>query len=163
MASIQGDVFSTSCAFGSCHRGARAAARLDLSEGEACRNLIGVPSCVFPDRLRVMPGSPEQSYLLQKLTGQNLGSNPTGQCALATNGRPQRMPLGADPLCQGKIDQITQWIQQGAACGERPDGGADAVGADADSDTDQYPTAAGWKDQFRVASQSRPLASAPAR
>ena len=55
----------------------------------------------------------ERPLLMAKLEGKNMGSNPHGPCALAANGRPQRMPLGAEPLCQGRIDQVRAWIAAG--------------------------------------------------
>jgi hypothetical protein len=126
---IQRDIFSQSCAFGSCHAGSNPAAGLDLSAGKTCGSLVGRPSCLFGDRQRVIPGKPDDSYLISKLEGKNMGSNPNGPCALAANGRPQRMPLGAEPLCQGRIDQVRAWIAAGApGCMATPDGGPPDAG-----------------------------------
>lgn len=129
LTAIQTDIFSASCAFGSCHGGANAAAGLDLSPGNACNSLVNVTSCEFTSgTMLVVPGDPDSSYLYRKVAGQNLGSNPDGTCAAITNGTPLRMPLGSAPLCQGQIDQIRDWIQAGALCteddgGVSPDGG----------------------------------------
>ena len=124
---IQHDIFTPSCAFGSCHAGSNPAAGLDLSNGKSCGSLMGRPSCVLNGRMRLIPGQPGQSYLVDKVQGTNLGNNPDGPCALAANGRPQRMPLGAQPLCQGRIDQIKAWIAAGApGCSTMPDGPPDA-------------------------------------
>src|SRR5262252_8551300 len=76
-------IFDARCAFGSCHQGANPAARLDLSHGHACANLVGKPTCVFNARVRVVPGKPESSYLYGKVSGDDLGTDPDGPCAAA--------------------------------------------------------------------------------
>jgi hypothetical protein len=140
---IQRDIFTPSCAFGSCHAGSNPAAGLDLSNGHSCGSLMGKPSCIMNGRERMVPGQPSDSYLVDKVQGTNLGMNPNGPCALAANGRPQRMPLGAQPLCQGRIDQIKAWIAAGApGCMAMPDGPPDAGTPDGpppDASTDAPP------------------------
>jgi len=137
MAAIQDGIFSRSCAFGSCHAGANPAASLDLSAGHACANLVEQKTCVFNNRMRVVPGHPEQSYLLNKLSGQELGDDPDGPCAVAANGHSQRMPLGGEPMCQGRVDQVRAWIAAGARCDTPPpDGGGDSGGGGTDGGTD---------------------------
>ena len=51
---------------------------------------------------RVEPGDPDNSYLIRKLEG---GPNINGQ----------QMPFGGPPLDQAVIDDIRQWISDGAA------------------------------------------------
>ncbi len=53
----------------------------------------------------MLPGNPDQSYLIQKIEGH------------AAVGA--RMPLGAPPLPQSTIDVIRQWIANGAQQGTR--------------------------------------------
>jgi hypothetical protein len=132
LAAIQDGIFSKSCAFGSCHAGANPAAGLDLSAGRSCSALVGAPSCLFSQRTRVVAGQPNQSYLIDKLLGRNLGANPDGPCRAAANGAPQAMPLGGAALCAGKIDQLRRWITEGALCGEHPapDGGSSDAAVD---------------------------------
>src|SRR5262249_53791543 len=87
--------------------------------------------------MRVVPGHPEQSYLLNKLSGQDLGDDPDGPCAVAANGHSQRMPLGGEPMCQGRVDQVRAWIAGGARCDTPPpDGGGDSGGGGSDGGTD---------------------------
>jgi hypothetical protein len=50
---------------------------------------------------RVAPGEPERSFLLSKLLGP-----PPGQGS--------RMPLGQEPLEAAEIEQVRNWILQGA-------------------------------------------------
>ena len=62
--------------------------------------LVNVPSENEPAFMRVLPGNPEDSYIIHKLEGtQTVGS---------------RMPLGGPFLDQATIDQVKSWIQAGA-------------------------------------------------
>jgi len=67
-AALDRDIFLPSCAFSSCHGGGQPAAHLDLSAG-LCAAMVVRPSCLFPERALVAPGHPEQSFLVDKLTG----------------------------------------------------------------------------------------------
>jgi hypothetical protein len=136
LAAIEDGIFAKSCAFSSCHGGAMPAAGLDLTAGQACGSLINTQSCVFSTRTRVVPGHPELSFLYHKVAGDDLGTSPDGTCAGLANGNSQRMPLGAEPLCQGQIDQIKAWIAAGASCSDSDGGGGGDGGAGADSGPD---------------------------
>jgi hypothetical protein len=63
-------------------------------------NLVGVASSQQPAVLRVATGDPDNSYLVQKIEGT------------AASGA--RMPLGGGALPQAVIDDIRQWISDGA-------------------------------------------------
>jgi hypothetical protein len=63
-------------------------------------SLVGVPSREAPDLVRVAPGDPDASYLLQKLTS-------------ATPRDGERMPPD-QPLASNKIEAIRAWIAAGA-------------------------------------------------
>ncbi len=63
--------------------------------------LVNVPSAEVPALMRVAPGDPNNSYLIQKLEG-----------TAAVGGR---MPLGGSPLPQATISVIRQWITNGAS------------------------------------------------
>jgi hypothetical protein len=139
LSAIQDTIFSTSCAFGSCHGGANPAAGLSLTAGNSCASLVEQLSCVFSDRTLVVPGQPEQSYLFHAIAGDDLGTNPDGTCAGLTNGTPARMPLGGQPLCAGQIDQVKAWISAGAACDTTGDGGTTDDGG-VDTGADAAPT-----------------------
>jgi hypothetical protein len=97
--SIQAHIFTPICS--PCHSGAGAPFGLQLDAGHAYANLVGVPSGEQPSVLRVNPGNPNQSYLIQKLEGS---PGITGQ----------RMPFGGPYLDQPTIDVIAQWITNGA-------------------------------------------------
>lgn len=113
LAAVRSDILNSSCALGSCHAPATNAAKLNLSETGICHLLVNHASCLFPDKLLVVPGKPEASFLLDKLRGINLEGVPNPDCG-TTN---ERMPLGQPALPANKLAQIEEWIRSGAACG----------------------------------------------
>lgn len=98
LASIQANLFNPVCI--TCHSGAAAPQGLRLDAGVSFANLVGVPSSEASGILRVTPGLPGQSYLVQKLEG----SAAVGE----------QMPLGGPPIPQATIDFVRQWIIDGA-------------------------------------------------
>ena len=126
---IRSEIFDQSCAFGSCHAGNTPAAKLDLNSAAVCSKLVLHTSCLFPNKMLVVPAKPEASFLLDKLRGTTLSSPPATSCA-ETN---QPMPFGATPLSAGKLAQVEQWIAAGASCGSvvPMDAGIDAPPIDA--------------------------------
>jgi hypothetical protein len=107
---IQRDIFAATDSTGraactSCHnaQGARFAGNLNLSDATAYAQLINVPSTGKSGSIRVVPGDPDTSYLVQKLEG-------------APGIVGQRMPRTNGPfLTPGQMSIIRRWIQQGAA------------------------------------------------
>ena len=97
---IQANVFTPNCATAGCHVGAGAPQGLILDEANSYTLLVGVASNEVPTILRVAVGDPDNSYLIQKLEG--------------TAGAGAQMPLNAPPLAQATIDNIRQWITDGA-------------------------------------------------
>ncbi len=100
LTSIQENIFNLNCALSNCH-GSSPQRELDLREGAARTNLVGVDSRGQPEFLRVDPGNPDDSYLVMKLEGDPriIGS---------------RMPLGREPLSSEEIAVIREWILGGA-------------------------------------------------
>ena len=98
-ASIERDILVPKCAGEGCHSGTDPAGGLDLSAGKAHEALVGVPSARRPERKRVVPGAPERSYLVERIS---------------PGGDTPRMPLGADPLSAGEVERIRNWIAGGA-------------------------------------------------
>jgi hypothetical protein len=96
--SIQANVFEPLCEH--CHAGANAPVGLRLDAANSYALLVGVPSGERPSVLRVAPGDPANSYLIQKLEG--------------TAAVGERMPAGLPPLPQADINVIRQWILDGA-------------------------------------------------
>lgn len=98
-ASIQSHVFTPICT--ACHAGGAAPQGLRLDAANSYALLVGVPSNEVPSVLRVAPGDPDHSYLIQKLEGH------------AAVGA--QMPFGGPPLAAETIAVIRQWITDGAA------------------------------------------------
>src|SRR5262245_54093801 len=72
LAAIRAEIFDKRCA--GCHGdGASSvstgAGRLNLAGDDVCHALVNHSSCLFPNRMRVVPGKPEDSFLLDKLKG----------------------------------------------------------------------------------------------
>lgn len=97
---IQANVFTPNCATAGCHSGASAPQGLQLDATNSYPLLVGVASSEVPAILRVAPGDPDNSYLIQKLEG--------------TAAAGAQMPLGRAPLPQATIDVVRQWITDGA-------------------------------------------------
>lgn len=98
LASIQANVFNPSCIV--CHGGANAPQGLRLDVANSFTNLVGVVSRQDSSFLRVMPGNPDLSYVIQKLEG--------------TASVGEQMPLGGPPVPQATINFVRQWITDGA-------------------------------------------------
>lgn len=96
---LETEIFVPHCARAGCHGGGNPAADLDLTAGRGYEEMVGVPSDRRPDRLRVDPGNPDRSYLMERLI---------------PGGDTPKMPMGAAPLPQSEIDRIRSWIQDGA-------------------------------------------------
>jgi hypothetical protein len=96
--SIQQRVFTPICTV--CHAGASAPQGLRLDAANSYALLVGVPSTEVPSLLRVKPGDPASSYIVQKLEGH---------AAIGA-----QMPFGGPPLPAATIAVIRQWISDGA-------------------------------------------------
>jgi len=94
-------VLRSQCA--TCHMTGQEAGNLALHPGAAYASLVNVKSPVV-GLVRVVPGKPEQSYLLMKLNGTHLDHG----------GKGTRMPFGVPPLPQKVVDQFAAWIKAGA-------------------------------------------------
>jgi hypothetical protein len=96
--SIQDHVFTPICTV--CHAGAAAPQGLRLDAVNSYGLLVGVPSTEAPSVLRVAPGNPDASYVIQKLEGHaSVGA---------------RMPFGGPYLDAATVAVIRQWITDGA-------------------------------------------------
>jgi hypothetical protein len=100
--SIQANIFTPICSV--CHVGGGAPEGLRLDAADSFNLLVSVPSTEVPSLLRVKPGDPDNSYIIQKLEGhQAVG---------------QQMPFGCPTsqpcLTTSTIAFIRQWITNGA-------------------------------------------------
>lgn len=102
LTSIQANVFTPSCATSNCHDPVGERALLVLSDAATSHlNLVNVPATQNNAKLRVNPGDPDTSYLVEKLLGPGDGA------------AVRQMPPGGQ-LPQDQIDAIRQWITDGA-------------------------------------------------
>ena len=107
--SIQREIFETTDASGrwmctNCHTnvGRNPSGGLNLTAGNSYGALINIASGARPGAVRVIPGDPDNSYLVKKLDDSR---DITGV----------RMPRGEGPfLTPGQLLVIRRWIAQGA-------------------------------------------------
>lgn len=104
LAWIQTNIFTPSCAFGTCHKApAVAAGHLILDAGQSHGQLVNTASTSASSWMRVVPGDSAKSYLLVAIGAQS-GPRPVDGI----------MPLSNPPLCSDKVDAIRRWIAAGA-------------------------------------------------
>ncbi len=96
--SIQDNVFTPICSV--CHAGGAAPQGLRLDATNSYSMIVGVPSAEVSSLLRIKPGDPDNSYLVQKIEGH------------AAVGA--QMPFGGPPLPAATIAVIRQWVSDGA-------------------------------------------------
>jgi hypothetical protein len=95
-------VLQPSCVFATCHqKGASAAGMMPLDRDVAHASLVDAAAVGAPGRIRVIPGDPEQSYVIEKIT------SPTPTAG-------EQMPPDA-PLEAERVELIRAWIEAGAA------------------------------------------------
>ena len=113
-ASIQQNIFTTSDSSGrpactNCHTtagGRIPPVGMDLGSANAHAQLVNVAARNKPGAIRVIPGDPENSYLIHKIEGRT-----TGPHAIVG----ERMPRGTGPfLTEGQVRVIKRWIELGA-------------------------------------------------
>lgn len=100
--SLQANIFTPICSV--CHAGASAPEGLRLDAANSYNLLVGVPSTEVPSVLRVKPGDPANSYIIQKLQGT------AAVGAQMPFGCPSTQPC----LPASTIAFIQQWITNGA-------------------------------------------------
>jgi hypothetical protein len=100
--SLQENIFTPICSV--CHVGASAPQGLRLDAANSYNLLVGVPSTEVPAILRVKPGDPDDSYIIQKLEGH----------AAVGAHMPFGCPTSQPCLPASTIAFIRQWITNGA-------------------------------------------------
>jgi len=73
--SIQANIFTPLCA--TCHSGPNPSANLNLDAAHSYNDLINVPSTEQPAIVRVKPGDPMNSFLVQHIQSEGDGASPT--------------------------------------------------------------------------------------
>jgi len=103
LSEIQSAIFNRSCAFQGCHGDKDTEPKdgpMALVSGQSYLSLLNTAT-EKPAAKRVLPLKPDQSYIIEKLTVE-----------MPTDG--ERMPKGAEPLCNEEIKVIQKWIALGA-------------------------------------------------
>jgi hypothetical protein len=100
--SIQENIFTPICSV--CHAGGSAPEGLRLDAANSYSLLVGVPSTEVPSLMRVKPGDPANSYIIQKLQG----------IAAVGAQMPDGCPTSQPCLTATQIGFIQQWITNGA-------------------------------------------------
>jgi hypothetical protein len=95
-------IFTKDCTSSQCHGGIAPKGKLDLRDGASYAALVNVPTTnCSPQRMRVLPGKPDESYLIDKLLGVRLCTG-------------SRMPPLAQGLPEADIQTVADWICAGA-------------------------------------------------
>lgn len=114
LAWITDNIFSKQCAFSGCHNGQPTdQGKMDIRTTDAAiTSLVSVDSHMCPGTPRVVPGHPEQSWLL-KMMGQFDDTTP-GSCTIDPKIGLMPMDNNGELLCKDKRDAIERWIMAGA-------------------------------------------------
>jgi hypothetical protein len=96
-------IFTKRCAIGGCHTPAEARVGLILTAGVARDSLVNITSFHGAPLKRVLPGDHFNSYLWRVL-------QPDSTLHVGI----PRMPLAATPLTTNQIQNIANWIDEGA-------------------------------------------------
>lgn len=108
--SIQHEIFDMTDSSGrtactQCHNATLIRGGLDLSAGVSFASLVNVASRERPGVMRVLPGDPDNSYLVHKLEGPDVHPGLVGR----------QMPFNGPPyLTSGQMLVVRRWIEQGA-------------------------------------------------
>jgi hypothetical protein len=97
-------IYGRSCALAGCHIPPVLNAGLDMSPAVAYANTVNVKSTQRLNLDRIEPGNPDRSYLLSKITGQNIIG------VFMPQGCPGAPLNGAQCLTPDEIDAIRTWI-----------------------------------------------------
>ena len=97
-------ILTQNCAVSGCHTGTGAAAGLDMTAGAAHGNIVLVASGQLPSMSLIEPGDPANSYLMHKVQGTHLDVGGSGL----------QMPRNRTPLVQAVIDDLIDWVNDGA-------------------------------------------------
>jgi hypothetical protein len=100
--SLQENIFTPICSV--CHAGGSAPQGLRLDAANSYNLLVGVPSTEVPSILRVKPGDPDNSYIIQKLEGH----------AAVGAQMPFGCPTSQPCLSTSTIAFVREWITNGA-------------------------------------------------
>jgi CHRD domain len=98
---LQADIFTPICSV--CHTGVGASlpGSQNLTNGHTYTSIVNVASIEVPTMKRIVPGDPDNSYLVLKIQGS------PGIVGV-------QMPASGGPLSQAQIDEVRAWVAAGA-------------------------------------------------
>jgi len=99
LSQLSAEIFTPNCAFSGCH-GSVPSENMSLLPDDIAASIIDVQSNQRPSLKRIDPNNPDESYLLQKVSG--------------TGAKAQMPPLGGTPLSAAQIQLIVDWVNAGA-------------------------------------------------
>jgi hypothetical protein len=103
---IQAKVLGPGCTLSQCHAAGQADEALELAEGRSYEELVNKaannPAARSEGRILVVPGKPEESFLVMKLR-----SPLDSKYGVV-------MPRGSEGAKQNEYDAIVEWIRRGA-------------------------------------------------
>jgi hypothetical protein len=100
-------IFNRSCALAGCHAAGVLNGNLDLSQGQAYKQIYNVASFQMPSLKRVAPGKPTESYLVLKIQGAPgtiIGAPMPQGCPVP--------PPGGSCLGPDDLPAIQKWIEE---------------------------------------------------
>jgi hypothetical protein len=97
---VRDEVLRPSCGFDTCH--GSGAGYFSISEDMGANELSDIPSNQIPEMMRVLPGDPDQSYLIWKMEGH---------ADILGDSMP---PPPADAVSDERIQLVRDWISAGA-------------------------------------------------
>lgn len=95
-------ILMTNCA--TCHQTGAESGNISLLPANAIAMTVNVAAIEAPKMMRIVPGMPDESYLIMKLEGTHVPHGGSGS----------QMPFGAPPLSPDKIAKFRTWITDGA-------------------------------------------------
>lgn len=98
LATLSAEIFTPSCAVSGCHAGPNASNGMSLEAGVIASEIISVTSTGYGDIVRIAPGDPDNSLIVQKVRGEAGG----------------QMPQSAPALSDEAIAKLIEWIEAGA-------------------------------------------------
>jgi hypothetical protein len=95
-------LLTSNCA--TCHLTGAEAGNMSLVPDKIISTLVNTKAVGAPSLTRVVPGKPDDSYLIMKIEGTHIDKGGSGA----------QMPFGAPPMSADKIAKLRKWILEGA-------------------------------------------------
>jgi hypothetical protein len=100
-------IWNKGCVVTGCHLGPTAVNQLDLSAAQSYRQTVNQPVLQAPGSKRIVPGKPDQSYVLLKII-----NDPSKTGDIMPPGCPGQAQGGAQCLTPDEVQAIRTWITE---------------------------------------------------